>query len=108
MGNGGTLSNFYGSWTLAPNVCSGSKNGSFQPVSFWSAYRRPGPADLVISDEDGRMKMVDVKRRPYKGKNNAVIARATISKRQRELGVEILYVLHDNTIRWEADLYDTR
>jgi Holliday junction resolvase-like predicted endonuclease len=68
----------------------------------------PGPADLVISDEDGRMKMVNVKRRPYKGKNNAVIARATISKRQRELGVEILYVLHDNTVRWEADLYDTR
>ena len=54
------------------------------------------------------MKMVNVKRRPYKGKNNAVIARATISKRQRELGVEILYVLHDDTIRWEADLYDTR
>ncbi len=49
----------------------------------------PGPADLVICDEDGRMKMVNVKRRP---------------KRQRELGVEILYMLHDGTIRWEADL----
>ena len=53
------------------------------------------------------MKMVDVKRRPFIGENNNVV-RATISKRQRELGVEILYVLHDNTVRWEADLYDTR
>ena len=76
----------------------------------WRVYRcvsGPGPADLVISDEDGRMKMVDVKRRPFIGENNNVV-RATISKRQRELGVEVLYVLHDNTIRWEADLYDTR
>ena len=47
--------------------------------------------------------MVDVKRRPFTGPNKSV-ARATVSKRQRELGVEILYVLHDGTIRWEADL----
>jgi len=57
----------------------------------------------VISDNDGKMKMIDVKMRPFIGKNKSV-ARATISKRQRELGVEILYVLHDGTIRWEADL----
>ena len=49
------------------------------------------------------MKMVDVKMRPFTGPNKSV-ARATVSKRQRELGVEILYVLHDDTIRWEADL----
>ena len=63
----------------------------------------PGPADLVICDDDGKMKMIDVKRRPFIGQNKSV-ARATVSKRQRELGVEILYVLHDGTIRWEADL----
>jgi len=60
-------------------------------------------SDMVISDNDGKMKMVDVKRRPFVGQKNHV-ARATVSKRQRELGVEILYVLHDGTIRWEADL----
>jgi Holliday junction resolvase-like predicted endonuclease len=72
----------------------------------WRAYRcvsGPAPADLVISDEDGRMKMVDVKRRKFVGKNKQV-ARATISKEQRELGVEVLYVLHDNSVKWEADL----
>ena len=72
----------------------------------WRVYRcvsGQGPADLVISDNDGKMKMVDVKMRPFVGRKNHV-ARATISKRQRELGVEILYVLHDGTIRWEADL----
>ena len=61
----------------------------------------------MISDNDGKLKMVDVKMRPFTGPNKGA-ARATVSKRQRELGVEILYVLHDNTVRWEADLYDTQ
>jgi len=66
-------------------------------------HLRAGPADLVICDDDGKMKMTDVKRRPFTGPNKGA-ARATVSKRQRELSVEILYVLHDGTIRWEADL----
>ena len=69
----------------------------------FSCVSGQGPADLVISDEVGRMKMVDVKRRKFVGKNKQV-ARATISKEQRELGVEVLYVLHDNSVKWEADL----
>ena len=63
----------------------------------------PGTADLVICDDDGKMKMVDVRMRPFSGQNKSV-ARTTVSKRQRELGVEILYVLHDGTIRWEDNL----
>ncbi len=74
----------------------------------WRVYRcvsGPGPADLVVADADGQLHMVDVKRRSFKsGATKQLVARATVSQRQRELGLWILYVLHDGTVRWEADL----
>ena len=74
----------------------------------WRVYRcvsGPGPADLVVHDDDGALRMVDVKRRPFKsGARKQLVQRANVSQRQRELGVDFLYVLHDGTVRWEGDL----
>ena len=74
----------------------------------WRVYRcvsGPGPADLVVHDDDGARRMVDGKRRPFKrGAKTQLVQRANVSQRQRELGVDFLYVLHDGTVRWEGDL----
>ena len=74
----------------------------------WRVYRcvsGPGPADLVGGDDDGALRMGDVKRRPFKrGAKTQLVQRANVSQRQRELGVDFLYVLHDGTVRWEGDL----
>ena len=65
----------------------------------------PGPADLVVGDDDGGLRMVDVKRRGFRpGATKTLVARANVSQRQRELGVEFLYVLHDGSVCWESEL----
>lgn len=74
----------------------------------WRVYRcvsGPGPADLVVGDDDGALRMVDVKRRGFKpGATKRRVSRANVSQRQRELGVDFLYVLHDGSVCWESDL----
>ena len=74
----------------------------------WRVYRcvsGPGPADLVVGDDDGGLRMVDVKRRGFRpGATKTLVARANVSQRQRELGVQFLYVLHDGSVCWESEL----
>ena len=77
-----------------------------KPAILGSIMDHFNSGELTINNEtsdDGKMKMVDVRMRPFSGQNKS-IARTTVSKWQRELGVEILYVLHDSTIRWEDNL----
>ena len=65
----------------------------------------PGPADLVVGDDAGKLRMVDVKRRGFRpGATKRRVSRANVSQRQRELGVQFLYVLHDGSVCWESDL----